>query len=110
MWWTSAEPKLVASVTSVTDKVNDFFGLLGWKTPVTPPGKQSRFDNLLIVRSLSCNDLRPRCYRCAGCGYMGYVVPCRRTDFVGILRHVHRASFVKEQIRVDKRTNAARGL
>jgi hypothetical protein len=27
MWWTSAEPKLAVSVTSVTNKVNLFFGV-----------------------------------------------------------------------------------
>ena len=37
IWWTSAEPKLAVSVTSVTNKVNSFFwGNVAFNFPVFP--------------------------------------------------------------------------
>jgi len=58
MCWTSAEPKLAVSVTSVTDKVNHFFADQPRKSPISPVCKLPRIDNLADIRSLYCNDLR----------------------------------------------------
>lgn len=51
------EPELAVSVTFVTDKVNQFFGGLGGKTPLARVRKQAYGDDLLSLRPLSYNDL-----------------------------------------------------
>ena len=58
MWWTSAEPKLAVSVTSVTDKVNPFFGSSGLYSPGFRLGKHSSLDNFPCNGSIFSNNLR----------------------------------------------------
>ncbi len=49
MWWTSAEPKLAVSVTSVTNKVNSFFR---GRTPAT----SAFLDKASIRIVISCSE------------------------------------------------------